>query len=83
MRQFKEIFAQAAQRKGGAAALEQILAETPSRTPAEIATIPDHRILAEMTDAFSTPASRGRWSTTNGRHSSKAFSTSTQMPAPS
>jgi 3-methyladenine DNA glycosylase Tag len=49
MRQFNEIFTQAAQRKGGPAALEKILAETPSRTPAEIATIPDHRILAEMT----------------------------------
>lgn len=49
MRTFAEIFAQAAARKGGAAALEQILAETPSRPPAEIAALPDHRILAEMT----------------------------------
>jgi len=49
MRQFAEIFAQAAVRKGGGAALEEILAETPSRTPAEIAATPDHRILAEMT----------------------------------
>jgi 3-methyladenine DNA glycosylase Tag len=49
MRQFSDIFAQSAERKGGAAALEQILAETPSRTPAEIAAISDNRILAEMT----------------------------------
>jgi 3-methyladenine DNA glycosylase Tag len=49
MRPFKDIFAQAAQRKGGAAALETIVAETASRTPAEIAAIPDDRILAEMT----------------------------------
>jgi 3-methyladenine DNA glycosylase Tag len=49
MRQFKDIFAQAAERKGGASALEEILAETPSRSPATIAAIPDHRILAEMT----------------------------------
>jgi 3-methyladenine DNA glycosylase Tag len=49
MRQFADIFAQAAMRKGGGAALETILAETPSRTPAEIAAMPDHRILAEMT----------------------------------
>jgi 3-methyladenine DNA glycosylase Tag len=49
MRQFTEIFTQAAARKGGTAALEQILAETPSRSPAEIAATPDHRILAEMT----------------------------------
>jgi 3-methyladenine DNA glycosylase Tag len=49
MRQFKDILAQAAERKGGSAALEQILAETPSRPPAEIAATPDDRILAEIT----------------------------------
>jgi 3-methyladenine DNA glycosylase Tag len=49
MRQFTELFTLAANRKGGAAALEQALAETPSLTPAEIAATPDHRILAEMT----------------------------------
>jgi 3-methyladenine DNA glycosylase Tag len=49
MRPFNDIFNLAAQRKGGPATLEQILAETPSRTPAEIAAMPDHRILAEMT----------------------------------
>jgi 3-methyladenine DNA glycosylase Tag len=49
MRRFAEIFAQAAERKGGVAALEQILAATGSRSVGEIAAIPDDRILAEMT----------------------------------
>jgi 3-methyladenine DNA glycosylase Tag len=49
MRRFEEIFVDAAERKGGSAALEQILSGTASRTPAEIAAIPDDRILAEMT----------------------------------
>jgi 3-methyladenine DNA glycosylase Tag len=49
MRRFAEIFALAAARKGGAAALERILAQTASRPPAEIAATPDDRILAEMT----------------------------------
>ena len=49
MRQFKDILFQAAERKGGLATLDEILAETPSRTPEEIAATPDHRILAEMT----------------------------------
>ena len=49
MRRFDEIFAIAAERKGGAAALEKMLAQTASREPAEIAAIPDDRVLAEMT----------------------------------
>jgi len=49
MRPFAEIFMLAAERKGGTAALEEILAKTTSRAPAEIAAIPDDRILAEMT----------------------------------
>jgi 3-methyladenine DNA glycosylase Tag len=49
MKRFEEIFALAAERKDGAVALEQILAETASRAPAEIAAMPDDRILAEMT----------------------------------
>ncbi len=49
MRRFADIFALAAERKGGAAGLEQMLAQTASRTPAEIAGIPDDRILSEMT----------------------------------
>jgi 3-methyladenine DNA glycosylase Tag len=49
MRRFAEIYALAAARKGGPAALERILAQTASRPPAEIAAMPDDRILAEMT----------------------------------
>ncbi|HET6610170.1 MAG TPA: DNA-3-methyladenine glycosylase I [Rhodopila sp.] len=49
MRRFPDIFALAAERKGGAAALERMLAQTASKTPAEIAAIPDDRILSEMT----------------------------------
>jgi 3-methyladenine DNA glycosylase Tag len=49
MQDFEAIFALAAGRKGGAAALERMLADSPSRSPAEIAATPDDRILAEMT----------------------------------
>lgn len=49
MRPFAAIFAVAAGRKGGAAALEAILAGTAPRRPAEITAISDDRILAEMT----------------------------------
>lgn len=49
MRSFAEIFAVAAARKGGVAALDRMLAETAPRPPAEIAAIPDDRVLAEMT----------------------------------
>lgn len=49
MKPFAEIYALAAKRKGGTAALEQVLAKTASRSSAEIAGIPDDRILAEMT----------------------------------
>lgn len=49
MRDFRAIFAEAAARKGGPAALEAMLAETAPRSPAEIAATPDDRILAEMT----------------------------------
>ena len=49
MRRFAAIFDLAAARKGGPKALEQILAQTPPRPPAEIAAMRDDRILAEMT----------------------------------
>lgn len=49
MRRFADILALTTKRKGGAAALKDILATTASRSPAEIALIPDDRILAEMT----------------------------------
>lgn len=48
MRDFADIFAQAAARKGGDAALEALVAEHPSRTPAELAAIGDDRWLAQM-----------------------------------
>jgi 3-methyladenine DNA glycosylase Tag len=49
LRTFDAIFAVAAERKGGAAALKKSLAETASLTPAAIAALPDDRALAEMT----------------------------------
>jgi hypothetical protein len=44
VRPFAEIFARAGKRKGGAAALRQIVATTSSRTQTEVAAIPDDRI---------------------------------------
>ena len=52
MTPFAEIFARAVTRKGGEAALERILATTAPRPPAEIASTPDDRILAEMTTTY-------------------------------
>jgi 3-methyladenine DNA glycosylase Tag len=49
MRRFADILALTAKRKGGATALEKILATTASHRPSEIAVVPDDRILAEMT----------------------------------
>jgi len=49
MRTFAEIIALAASRKGGIEAVERLLAETPSRTPEQIAALTDDRILAAMT----------------------------------
>lgn len=66
MRRFATIFALAAQRKGGEAALKTLLAETLPRSPAEIVAIPDDRILAEMTRrifyaGFSSKVIDGKW----------------------
>ena len=66
MKDFAAIYAEAAARKGGAAALDQILATTASRTPSEIAAIPDDRILAEMTRrifyaGFSSKVVEDKW----------------------
>jgi 3-methyladenine DNA glycosylase Tag len=49
MRDFSEIIAVAAERKGGLPALEQALASTPALPPSAIAALPDNSILAEMT----------------------------------
>jgi 3-methyladenine DNA glycosylase Tag len=48
MRDFDRIAAVAAQNKSGIAALEELLAKTKSAPPAEIAAIPDDRLLSEM-----------------------------------
>jgi 3-methyladenine DNA glycosylase Tag len=48
VRAFADIYAEAAARKGGEAALEALVAEHRSRTPAELAAIPDDRWLAQM-----------------------------------
>lgn len=48
MKSFDEIWAIAAARKGGDAALEALVAEHRSKTPAQIAATPDDRILASM-----------------------------------
>jgi 3-methyladenine DNA glycosylase Tag len=48
MQSFDEIYARAAERKGGAAALEVQLAEWRSKPRQEIAATPDHRWLAQM-----------------------------------
>ncbi len=49
MRSFKAIYALAAERKGGPEALEALVAEHPSKTPQELAAIPDDRWLAGIT----------------------------------
>ena len=48
MRRFDEIIDLAAQRRGGPAALEKALAETRALAAADIAAIPDDRVLAAM-----------------------------------
>ena len=48
MRAFADIYAQAAERKGGEGALEALIAEHRAKTAAELAAIPDHRWLAQM-----------------------------------
>ena len=50
MGSFQAIYDRAAKRKGGEAALEELLADwTPPKSPKEIEKIPDHRWLAMMT----------------------------------
>jgi 3-methyladenine DNA glycosylase Tag len=51
MQSFDQIYQRAAERKGGAAALEPMIASHASKSPAEIAATPDDRWLAEMTRA--------------------------------
>lgn len=49
MRDFEDIYALAAQRKGGPDALEALVAQHRSKTQAELIAIPDDRWLAQMT----------------------------------
>ena len=49
LRDFEEIYALAAERKGGAAALEKILAETPTVKASAVARLTDDRVLSRMT----------------------------------
>ncbi len=48
MKPFSEIYAEAAARKGGEGALEALVAEHRPKSPAELAAVPDHRWLAQM-----------------------------------
>jgi 3-methyladenine DNA glycosylase Tag len=48
MRAFRDIYAEAAERKGGEDALEALLAEHRAKSAAELAAIPDDRWLAQM-----------------------------------
>src|SRR5450432_1286633 len=48
MRTFQEIYADAAARKGGEAALEALIAEHRPKSRADLAATPDHRWLAQM-----------------------------------
>ncbi len=51
LRDFNKIFDLAAARKGGAASLKRMLAETKPRPPRAIAKLTDDRVLAAMTRA--------------------------------
>lgn len=66
MRDFGEIVALAADRKGGISALNDALATTPALVSSAIAAIPDDRILAEMTRrifnaGFSSKVIEAKW----------------------
>jgi 3-methyladenine DNA glycosylase Tag len=66
MRSFAAIQARAAERKGGEAALEALVAEHKATSPTEIAAIPDHRWLAQMTKSvfqagFSWKVIENKW----------------------
>jgi 3-methyladenine DNA glycosylase Tag len=66
LRDFETIFAIAAKRKGGAEALERMLAETPAHDPTAIAALSDDRILAAMTRrifnaGFSSKVIEAKW----------------------
>ena len=66
MRSFADIYAQAAERKGGQAALEVLIDEHPAKSPAEVAAIGDDRWLAQMSKSvfqagFSWKVIENKW----------------------
>jgi 3-methyladenine DNA glycosylase Tag len=66
MRRFQAIFDQAAERKGGDVALEALIAEHAAKTGPELAAIPDHRWLAQMSKCvfqagFNWPVIDNKW----------------------
>ena len=66
MRSFADIYARAAERKGGEAALEALIDEYPAKSPAELAAIGDDRWLAQMSKSvfqagFSWKVIENKW----------------------
>ncbi len=66
MQSFADIYAQAAERKGGEAALEASIDEYPAKSPAELAAIGDDRWLAQMSKSvfqagFSWKVIENKW----------------------
>ncbi len=66
MRDFADIIALAAERKGGRQAIDEALATTPALPPQAVAAIPDDRILASMTRrifnaGFSAKVIEAKW----------------------
>jgi 3-methyladenine DNA glycosylase Tag len=67
MRSFADIYAEAAERKGGEVALEALVAEHRPKSPAEMAAIADDRWLAQMSKCvfqagFSWKVIENKWS---------------------
>ena len=66
MQSFADIYAQAAERKGGEVALEALIDEYPAKSPAELAAIGDDRWLAQMSKSvfqagFSWKVIENKW----------------------
>jgi 3-methyladenine DNA glycosylase Tag len=66
MQRFADIYAQAAERKGGVAALEALIDEHPAKSPAKLAAVGDDRWLAQMSKSvfqagFSWKVIENKW----------------------
>lgn len=66
MRSFADIYAQAAERKGGETALEAMIDEYPAKSPADLAAVGDDRWLAQMSKSvfqagFSWKVIENKW----------------------